>query len=50
MEPVTVCCGRTGADGQVNGGGLTVEGGVSTSEAFEDAGIDPSTGTGVEAE
>ena len=41
---VMVCCGRTGADGQV--GGLTVEGGASTSGTFEDAGTDPGTGTG----
>ncbi len=47
---VLVCCGRTGADGQVKGGGLTVEGGTSTSGALEDAGIDPSTGTGMVAD
>ena len=47
---VMVCCGRTRADGQVKGGGLTVEGGASTSGALEDAGIDPSTGTGTGAD
>ena len=44
---VLVCCGRTGADGQGKGGGLTVESGTSTSGAFEDAGIDPSEGAGM---
>lgn len=43
---VMVCFGRTGADGQGKGGGLAVEGGASSSGALEDAGTDPSTGTG----
>lgn len=42
-KPVAVCRGRTRADDQVNGGGLTVEGGVSTSGADEDMGIDCGT-------
>jgi len=44
VEPVTVCRGGSGAGGQVKSGGLTVEGGASTPGAFEDTGIDPSTG------
>lgn len=44
---VLACCGRIGADGQVKGGGLTVEGETSTSGVFEDAGIDPSADNGM---
>ena len=49
IELAMGCCGRSGADGQVNSGGFTVENGASTSGADKDAGIDPSVDAGVGA-